>query len=78
MTTFSSVEPEQDGFDLMSKEEGQGIPDLGVAEAGGNTREGRMEVANPGLFGLHGGLLGTAVETAAEVEGSQTLDSGES
>lgn len=27
-----------------------------------------MELANPGLFGQHGGLLGTTVETAAEVE----------
>lgn len=31
--------PEQDGFDLMSKGKGQGIPDLGVAEAGTLERE---------------------------------------
>lgn len=61
----------------MSKGEGQEYSRFGGGR-GGNTREGRTEVATPGLFGQHGGLLGAAVETAAEVEGSQTLDPGES
>lgn len=77
MPTFSSVAPEQDGFDLMSQGEGQGIPDLGVAEAGTLEREERRLQIQVCLVSI-GRLPGTAVETAAEVEGSQTLDPGES
>lgn len=37
-----------------------------------------MEVANPGLFGQSGGLLGAALEAAAEVGGrSQPAGPGE-
>lgn len=45
--------------------------------AGGDTGEGRMEVANPGLLGQSRGLLGAALEAATEVGGSQPAGPGE-
>lgn len=44
---------------------------------GGDTGEGRMGVANPGLFGQSRGFLGAALEAAAEVGGSHPTGPGE-